>query len=153
MRHNNSCLHALSDCIDYPNVDDIFPSEKEGETKITKDSSVESKDSNTIDDSLETNIIDNNLSKEEVKVHLEGTKCRNCGTVLRIGSLFCHECGQSVNGSWLCPNCGCELPNGSKYCLSCGSLVGPDVYKKVDINNPRKIANISEELGNDNYDS
>lgn len=63
--------------------------------------------------------------------------CKNCGSVLRGGALFCTSCGtavemtdqkpQEVNNGFkvknICKNCGKELSLEAKFCTGCGTPV------------------------------
>ena len=55
--------------------------------------------------------------------------CRNCGTVLGDGDMFCPECGfkqtptQYANTN-VCQVCGAQLEAGAEFCQNCGAKVG-----------------------------
>ena len=52
--------------------------------------------------------------------------CRNCGTELKDGEIFCHECGAKVL-ALSCPKCGAELIEGAKFCSLCGTNIKNDI--------------------------
>lgn len=74
--------------------------------------------------------------------------CKNCGSVLPEGSLYCPECGmindqEKTVVSDKCPSCGAQIEPGSVYCGECGALLGDqsaastaDVNKKTVHNGP-----------------
>ncbi len=52
--------------------------------------------------------------------------CKNCGTPLEDGALFCGECGTKTeieNSGTYCKNCGTEVFEDDSFCPSCGKKV------------------------------
>lgn len=54
--------------------------------------------------------------------------CKNCGSSLPEGSLYCPVCGmineqENISGSDKCPSCGARIEPGSVYCGECGARI------------------------------
>ncbi len=56
--------------------------------------------------------------------------CRNCGTELLPGKLFCHACGTPVART--CPNCHAEVAAGFRFCPDCGTEIDAAVASPAD---------------------
>lgn len=55
--------------------------------------------------------------------------CKNCGSILADGTVFCGKCGTRVDQplGLRCPNCGTELEPGMLFCSKCGAKVGATI--------------------------
>ncbi len=49
--------------------------------------------------------------------------CKKCGTPAVDGAVYCHNCGERVDGKKACPICGDLNEQEYKYCIYCGARI------------------------------
>jgi class 3 adenylate cyclase/tetratricopeptide (TPR) repeat protein len=65
-------------------------------------------------------------------------RCPTCKFENPENSLFCGECGSSMELEVICPHCGEKAPQGFKFCNRCGhDLLKPKEDLPVDYNQPQ----------------
>ena len=60
--------------------------------------------------------------------------CKKCGTPAVDGAVYCHNCGERVDGKKSCPICGDLNEQEYKYCIYCGARIdGKSVCKTCGV--------------------
>ena len=70
--------------------------------------------------STPTNNVQNNITANKI----EFTDCPECGSIVRIDSIFCEKCGSKIDETikdTVCMNCGSKLEKDSLFCENCGT--------------------------------
>ncbi|MEC7836058.1 MAG: zinc ribbon domain-containing protein, partial [Chloroflexota bacterium] len=64
--------------------------------------------------------------------------CPSCNEINPEDSIFCGNCGNSLESDLICPECGEANPQDSIYCAECGSLYKPslEVPPQITIGEP-----------------
>ena len=67
--------------------------------------------------------------------------CPSCNEINPEDSIFCGNCGNSLESELICPECGEANPQDSIYCAECGSLYKPsfEVQPQITIGEPENI--------------
>ena len=67
--------------------------------------------------------------------------CLSCNEINPEDSIFCGNCGNSLESKLICPECGVANPQDSIYCAECGSLYKPslEVQPQITIGEPENI--------------
>ena len=67
--------------------------------------------------------------------------CLSCNEINPEDSIFCGNCGNSLESKLICPECGAANPQDSIYCAECGSLYKPslEVQPQITIGEPENI--------------
>ena len=67
--------------------------------------------------------------------------CPSCNEINPEDSIFCGNCGNSLESELICPECGESNPQDSIYCAECGSLYKPsfEVQPQITISEPENI--------------
>ena len=67
--------------------------------------------------------------------------CLSCNEINPEDSIFCGNCGNSLESKLICPECGVANPQDSIYCAECGSLYKPslEVQPQIKIGEPENI--------------
>ena len=67
--------------------------------------------------------------------------CLSCNEINPEDSIFCGNCGNSLESKLICPECGVSNPQDSIYCAECGSLYKPslEVQPQITIGEPENI--------------
>ena len=67
--------------------------------------------------------------------------CLSCNEINPEDSIFCGNCGNSLESKLICPECGEANPQDSIYCAECGSLYKPslEVQPQITIDEPENI--------------
>ena len=67
--------------------------------------------------------------------------CLSCNEINPEDSIFCGNCGNSLESELICPECGVANPQDSIYCAECGSLYKPslEVQPQITIGEPENI--------------
>tara|TARA_Y100000590_G_scaffold207970_1_gene235582 strand:- start:71 stop:1072 length:1002 start_codon:yes stop_codon:yes gene_type:complete len=67
--------------------------------------------------------------------------CPSCNEINPEDSIFCGNCGNSLESDLICPECGEANPQDSIYCAECGSLYKPslEVPAQITIGEPENI--------------
>ena len=67
--------------------------------------------------------------------------CLSCNEINPEDSIFCGNCGNSLESKLICPECGVSNPQDSIYCAECGSLYKPslEVQPQITISEPENI--------------
>jgi len=67
--------------------------------------------------------------------------CPSCNEINPEDSIFCGNCGNSLESDLICPECGEANPQDSIYCAECGSLYKPslEVPPQITIGEPENI--------------
>ena len=67
--------------------------------------------------------------------------CPSCNEINPEDSIFCGNCGNSLESELICPECGESNPQDSIYCAECGSLYKPsfEVQPQITIGEPENI--------------
>ena len=67
--------------------------------------------------------------------------CLSCNEINPEDSIFCGNCGNSLESELICPECGEANPQDSIYCAECGSLYKPsfEVQPQITIGEPENI--------------
>jgi len=67
--------------------------------------------------------------------------CLSCNELNPEDSIFCGNCGNSLESKLICPECGVANPQDSIYCAECGSLYKPslEVQPQITIGEPENI--------------
>ena len=67
--------------------------------------------------------------------------CLSCNELNPEDSIFCGNCGNSLESKLICPECGEANPQDSIYCAECGSLYKPslEVQPQITIGEPENI--------------
>ena len=67
--------------------------------------------------------------------------CPSCNEINPEDSIFCGNCGNSLESELICPECGEAKPQDSIYCAECGSLYKPslEVQPQITIGEPENI--------------
>jgi len=74
-------------------------------------------------------------------------KCPKCQFENPTDSIFCGECGSSLELEVICSNCGSKPPKGFKFCNKCGhNLTLPSEPPPKDLSFDEKIAKIQRYL-------
>jgi hypothetical protein len=77
-------------------------------------------------DTLEEEIEEKKLEEpveEQVEEEAAVLRCKECGSPLEEGDLFCARCGAKVEKEARCPHCGAVLKEGDRFCRYCGAKV------------------------------
>jgi len=70
----------------------------------------------------------NNFNNKSLKANdtenIQFTDCPECGSMIRIDSIFCESCGSKIDTivkDTVCMNCGSKLEKDSLFCDNCGT--------------------------------
>lgn len=76
-----------------------------------------------------TNDEDNPDDPLHIKDQLSAVPCRECGSTVMTGDVFCVECGAAIDeavvrtpGESCCAQCGQAINSGDVFCLNCGAV-------------------------------
>ena len=73
-------------------------------------------------------IVKNRTDKNARRLFMD---CKKCGTPAADGAVYCHNCGERVDGKKVCPICGDLNEQEYKYCIYCGARIDGKAVCKV----------------------
>ena len=74
-------------------------------------------------------------------------KCPKCQFENPENSMFCGDCGSSLEIEVICPNCGSKPPTGFRFCNKCGhDLTKPEVAPPKGVSFEEKLTKIQRYL-------
>ncbi len=77
---------------------------------------------------IQENVIQENVEKSERRCFMD---CKKCGASAVDNAVYCHNCGERIDGKKTCPTCGSLNEEGYKFCIHCGERIDGRTVCKV----------------------